>query len=386
MPSQSLPLYSKIPANKSCGSIFRRRSLDTLFPLKRSTQRVKLAAVLLLLLLSLAASACGDANPPVVSPTPEHGKSTTTVQPSETPEPTPTNTALPPLAILLAPPEADTGLVNSLQSGLEETITSEGLRWQVRQRLAPEDLVQELRLVIVVPPDPGVAELAASAPNTHFLAVGITGLQPASNLSLIGAGGVPPDQAGFMGGVIAAIITPDWRVGVISTSDTPGGVAARQGFVNGAIYFCGLCRPAYPPFYEYPVYVELPSGSSPSEWQTAADFLIERYVKTVYIYPEAGNESLRSYLAEKGVKLIGSEAPPAGLEGSWVASLRPDPLPAVLESVPALLSGESSLNVPVALQISDINPDLFSPGRQRLAKEIMADLLGGYIATGAGTP
>jgi hypothetical protein len=280
----------------------------------------------------------------------------------------------------------DAGLANQLQTALEEPITSTGLRWQVRQRLAPEDMVQELRLVIVLPPDPGVAELAASAPNTHFLAVGIAGLQPGQNLSLIGAQGVSSDQAGFMAGVIAAIITPDWRVGTISTSDTAGGVAARQGFINGAIYFCGLCRPAYPPFYEYPVYVELPTGSTTAEWQAAADFLIEGYVRTAYIYPEAGDESLRSYLAEKGVKLIGSEPPPAGLESSWVASLRPDPLPAVYEGVPALLSGENGIDLPATLKIMDINPDLFSVGRQRLAEEIMADLLAGYIGTGAGAP
>jgi hypothetical protein len=163
-------------------------------------------------------------------------------------------------------------------------------------------------------------------------------------------------------------------------------VAARQGFVNGAIYFCGLCRPAYPPFYEYPVYVELPTGSTPSEWQAAADFLLERYVRTAYIYPEAGDESLRRYLAEKGVRLIGSEAPLDGLEGSWVASLRPNLLPAVFESVPALLNGENSLDLPAPLQISDINPDLFSTGRQRLAEEILSDLLAGYIGTGAGAP
>jgi len=26
--------------------------------------------------------------------------------------------------------------------------------------------------------------------------------------------------------------------------DTPEGQAVQQGFINGVVYFCGLCRPA----------------------------------------------------------------------------------------------------------------------------------------------
>jgi hypothetical protein len=354
-------------------------------PVRRSHSKKRLITLMLLILSGLAIYACSNATPPVTAPTGE-AQSTATIQPSDTPVPTQTNTPMPPMAILLVPSQADAALAEEMGSALEELIAAAGLKWQVRQRLAPEDLVQELRLVIVLPPDPGVAELAASAPNTHFLAVGISGLQPTQNLSTLGAQSVQADQAGFMAGVIAAIITPDWRVGAISTSDTAGGVAARQGFVNGAVYFCGLCSPAYPPYVDYPVYVELPTGATPTEWQNAADFMAEQYVKTVYIYPEAGDEALRSYLAEKGMWLVGSEAPPAGLEASWVASLRPNLLHAVSEALPALLGGESGIDIAADLEIGAINAGLFSPGRQRLAEEILADLLAGYIGTGAGTP
>jgi hypothetical protein len=343
------------------------------------------ASLLLLLLLGLMLSSC-NAVLPSTTPTANEGQPTAAVLPSETPIPTATNTPPPPLAILLAPPQADADLASSLQSALEATITAAGLRWQVRQSLASEDLGQELRLVIVLPPDPGAAELAASAPNTHFLVVGIAGLQPTQNLSLIGTQGARPDQAGFMAGVIAAIITPDWRVGAISTSDNAGGIAARQGFINGAIYFCGLCSPAYPPYIDYPLYVELPTGSAASEWQAAADLLLGQSVTTIYVYPEAGDAALRNYLAEKGVKLIGSEMPPEGLEASWAASLLPDLLPAISGALPALLGGEGGIDLPAPLQIGAINPKLFSPGRQQLAEEILADLLAGYIATGAENP
>jgi len=38
--------------------------------------------------------------------------------------------------------------------------------------------------------------------------------------------------------------------------------------------------------------------------------------------------------------------------------------------------------LPMPLEIREANPDLFSPGRQRLANEILADLLTGFVGTG----
>jgi hypothetical protein len=113
-----------------------------------------------------------------------------------------------------------------------------------------------LQLIVALPPDPGLAALIAAAPETQFLAVNIPGLEPAPNLSQIQAQGVRPDQSAFLAGYLAAAITQDWRAGVISLA---GDATARLGFTNGVYYFCGLCRPAYPPFPNpgYPLSVEL---------------------------------------------------------------------------------------------------------------------------------
>src|SRR4030065_2030501 len=115
-----------------------------------------------------------------------------------------------------------------------------------------DDLVPELRLVLAVPPDPGLAELAASAPATQFLALGIPGLKAAPNLTLIGVEGGRPDQHGFIAGVIAAMLSADWRVGAISLADSAEGRSARSGFLNGVEYFCGLFCPPPPPPSQYP--------------------------------------------------------------------------------------------------------------------------------------
>jgi hypothetical protein len=290
---------------------------------------------------------------------------------------------LPPLAVLLAPPEADAAQVNAWQTALNPLITNAGLRWQVRQRLNAEDLTSELRLVIALPPNPGIADLAAAAPNTQFLAVQIPGVQAGANLSTIGAAGALPDQQGFLAGFIAAMLTPEWRVGTISISDTVEGRSARTGSVNGVIYYCGLCNPIYAPFYDYPLYVELPAGSSSAEWQALASYMVDHYVQMVYVYPGAGDQAMLDFLAQAGMYIISSGVPSETQRPYWVASLNVDVLALVQSLIPDLLAGNGGQDLPLPIAITEVNEDLFSPGKQALANKLLQDLQAGYIDTGA---
>jgi basic membrane lipoprotein Med (substrate-binding protein (PBP1-ABC) superfamily) len=236
--------------------------------------------------------------------------------------------------------------------------------------------------VIALPPDPGLANLAASAPGTQFLAVGISGLNSSGNLSVIASDGTRPDQLGFLAGYIAAVITDDWRVGVISSGDTLAGKAAQQSFMNGAVYFCGLCRPAHPPFYQYPLFAELPVGASQADQQGAADYMIDHAAKTVYVAAGAGDDFLLEYLAKADIHIIGNQTPPAGVVDHWVASVHTDLLAAVQGALPKLMNDEGGLDLKMPLVISDQNEALFSPGRQNLVKETLDNLEAGYIDTG----
>jgi hypothetical protein len=286
--------------------------------------------------------------------------------------------------VLLASSEADQTYVSYLQTALNDIVTDQGYRWQVRQQLKQDDLISALRLVVAVPPDPGLAQMAASAPDTQFLALGIPGLEAARNLTLIGVAGERPDQEGFIAGVIAAMLAPDWRVGVISLSDTVEGRSARSGFLNGVEYFCGLCRPIHPPFYEYPLYIELPSTATTAEWQEAANYMVDHYAQTVYVYPGAGDESMLSTLAAAGVNIVSSGEPPPTATENWVVSLTTNPLPLILSQVEGLLTGDISggQSLAVPIQFTNINPALFTPGKQRLAEQILSDMQAGYIDTG----
>lgn len=298
------------------------------------------------------------------------------------PTPTATQTPAPSLAVLLAGPGADMEQAGVLQTLLNDTITEADLHWQVRQQLTPADLTSAVRLVVALPPDPGLAALAAAAPETQFLAVGIPGLEPVANLSVVGAQGPRPDQQGFIAGYIAAMLTPDWRVGAITISDSAEGRAARSGFLNGAVFFCGLCNQSYPPFYSYPRYVELPVSASSAEWQAAANHMIDYYVETVYVAPGAGDPIMLSTLAAAGINLIGSGTPAEAIRPNWVISFNSDPLALVQQVLPEILAGQGEQNLPLPLEFTQINAELLTPGKQALAEQILADLLSGYIDTG----
>jgi hypothetical protein len=244
------------------------------------------------------------------------------------------------------------------------------------------DFEADVRLVVALTPDPGVASLAAAHPGTQFLALGAPGLEPMENLSVSGAQGERPDRQGFLAGYLAAVITPDWRVGVISRSDTPSGLAAQGGFVNGSIFYCGLCRPAYPPFFQYPVVAGVVGGAGPADQQAAADALISNAVQTAYVAPGAGDESLLGYLAEAGLAIIGSAPPPPQIQSRWVATIQVDWAAAVRAAWPQLVSGDGGLVLEGVLQFTNRNEDLFSPGRQIYVERMLEDLLDGYIDTG----
>jgi hypothetical protein len=345
----------------------------------------RLRSLHLILFACLILSACNapiPETPPAATPSEPAPIPANTDVPTGTPEPEPAPTSSPSRVILLVPPENRSPYAQDLQPILAELAGDAGLDFEARTSLGAGDLDPNLRVVVALAPSGGLADLAAAAPQTQFLAIGIAGLEPGANLSAIGGQETEARQQGFLAGYIAAVVTPEWRVGAIGISDTTAGVAARQGFLNGVVYFCGLCRQTYPPFNTYPMYVEAPDGASPAEWQSAADTLKAQAVQTVFLVPGAGDESLVSYLAQAGINLIGNAPPPAAFKGHWIASVRSDFISAFHQVWPDLLAGKGGARLAPALEISDVNSNLLSPGRQRLVEEFITELEAGFIDTG----
>ena len=331
-------------------------------------------------ILGLLLGACGS---PTVAPeiTP-----TDIERVALTPEPTatlsPTLTPSPPRVVILASLETDTELLSSIEAVISELMTEGEYIVETRRRLSSEEIDASLRLVIGLPPDQGLEVLVESEEEVQFLGVGIPGLSPRDNLSVIGPMGFRPDQLGFMAGYISAVITQDWRVGVIGRSDTTTGQAAMNGFINGARYFCGTCRPAFQPYVQYPIQVGLSEVEIQNAWHNAVDYLIEAAVHTVYISPEIEEPQLFSALAESGILLIGGRKPGDVLLSNWVVTLREDPTEAVRDLWADPWGRKAGASIPIPLIIQDVNPELFSYGRQRLAEAILQELLEGIIDTG----
>jgi hypothetical protein len=302
----------------------------------------------------------------------------------------PTSTTLPPVGVLLAPPEADQQLTGQIQNRLSQWVPEMGFRFQVLPSLSDEDLERdEFGLVIALSPNSELGDLVVSHPEVQFLAVGVKELEPAPNLTIIGGEGDRLDHQGFIAGYMAAMITPDWRTGVIGSSVTAATVGARQAFITGVKYYCGLCRPSYPPYYEFPLYFELGAEADTTGWQTAAEYMIQRAVETVYIVPGAGDDAMLRYLADAGVNIIAGVPPLPDLGESWVASLRFDLLEAFIDFWPEYIAGSDIRDIVVPLEVVDVNPDILSPGRQHLVDTVLDDVLAGYINLGLddqGTP
>jgi hypothetical protein len=331
----------------------------------------------LLLLASILLTACG-------------GRATNTaipVTPTPTPNPTVSPTATMPLAILILPADMSQNEKDSYQTLVYDLTQANGMRWQVLNTLTPEDLAlvgPDLKVVIALPPDPGLAALTAAAPGVQFLAIGIPDLPVASNLSTIGATGIPVDQQAFLAGYMAGLVAPEWKVGILSQKDTPGGDAARTAFENGFTFYCGSCRnPLFPqPAGIYPIIVRIPTDAKPGEYTAYADLLLHNIVKVAYVYPEIATPELLSYMAQTKMLLIGQTLTGEEVRSHWIASIQPDIVSAIKNIFPDLVAGKGGKVVPTPLFLADVNPDLLSQGKQRLVQEVLDGLQNGTIGTG----
>lgn len=337
--------------------------------------------ILLMLLLMTLAGCSSDAPAETAVPTAAEQLSTET---PAAPTVTPTATALPERAVLVADPETGFAPVAELQEAMAGL--AQGSGWQVDtvSELTAADLDSGVRIVVFTPPASGAAELAAANPQIQFVVIGTPGLEPTGNLSLIGPLGERPDWQGFLAGFIAAVVTEDWRVGVLGASDTPAGRAASLAFQKGAEYFCGLCNPHFGPIVDYPQSVQLPASASLAEWQAAAASLVDPSidVRTIFTAPGAQDLQLQQYLADRNVFLIGTGNPEAALQSRWVASVGADPA-AVLERMwPDLAAGNGGLVEPMPVSYREANPAIFTPGRQRVVDGMLQDLQAGLIDTG----
>ncbi|MCE9645601.1 MAG: hypothetical protein K8S20_06340 [Chloroflexi bacterium] len=317
-------------------------------------------------------SACGKSAPEVSGPT---------VLPTNTPPPTPTiiPTLSTPLAILVIPADMDKESSDLYQKTVYDLAQQSGFRSQVRNSLTPADLADPtLKVVIALPPDPGIAALAPTAPGVQFLTVNIPDITAGGNVSVL-AGDSQVELPAFLAGYTAAMITEEYHIGMVIPQGDADANRAYAAFVNGRTYYCGLCRTFYFTQTTYPTFVEIPASEDPKNYGGYANLLInDRDVDTLYIYPSLANDDLLSYIGTQGVLLIGT-AMPVPRPGGWVMTIRPDTIKAIQTAWPNLIAGQGGVNVQSPLGIADVDSTLLTPGKLRLVQETLDGLLAGRI-------
>lgn len=334
-----------------------------------------LRSVVVFVIVSILLSACSAGE----------SAATATSIPTETPivPPTLTPTANVPLAVLLIPADLDPETSNLYQKTVYDLAQESGFHFQVLNSLSPEEIEPGLRIVVAFPPDPGIAALAAAAPEVQFLAINIPEVSPGGNISVLSGGG-QSDVAAFLAGYTAALTTEDYRIGMILPKDNPDAIRALNAYANGMKFYCGICRPLYFSQWAYPQYIEIPAEEDRANYDAYADVLILQYrVTTIYLYPDIAIPELYTYIGTTGTSMIGAVSPeerPAG----WMMTIQPDIIQAIQNAWPDLVSGNGGITVQSPLGLSDVDPSLLSPGKQRLVEEKLRELQAGLISTGAG--
>ena len=330
--------------------------------------------LLLALLVIAILSACAGASTEIPAPT---------VVPTHTPSPTATIIPTPstPLAILVLPEDMDKISFDLYQKTVYDLAQQSDYRFQVRNLLTPEDLADPtLKVVIALPPDPGVASLAPTAPAVQFLAVNIPNLSAGANVSVL-APDTQVDLPAFLIGYTAAMLTEEYHIGMLIPQGDANAQRAYAGFQNGMRYYCGLCRTFFFTPITYPTYLEIPADENPGRYGGYANLLINDYdVDTLYIYPSLANPEFLAYVGTTGALLFGTSMPEPR-PGGWVMTISPDTVKAIQTTWPNLIAGQGGINVQSPLGIADVDPSLLSAGKLRLVQETLEGLLSGRILT-----
>lgn len=335
------------------------------------SNRLSLVAVFIVLF----ASGCGSNSDLGVTPGADQSTpSDMGIVPTDMPEPTPTTA--PPSFVLYLDPTGAADLIAQVRSLTAQFAAERGLEYVEVAGLASQSFPQNPRIAVLLTSDPGVNDLALAFPETQFIVIG-TALPPTQNITTIAPSYNYNAVQGFAVGYLAAILTDEWRVGILTTSDAAG-QQQRIGFVNGVRYFCGLCLSVYPP-YGYPIYSESPPGSDSVGWQLAAGELIARSVKTVYVAPGAGDDPALLQFSSAGVQIIGASTPLQDVASSWVTSIHSNPVSVLSNTLIAVYENGAQGQITVPFGFVHTNFDLVSQARLNNLAEILDQIGQGII-------
>lgn len=298
---------------------------------------------------------------------------------SASPTVQPSPTALLGKVLLYAPAGTNPQPIQDVLAGLSG---SSGLVLENRAELRKEDLMPEIRVVVLLAVPGNLEELLAAAPQTQFVAIASSDLPSVANLTVLRQ---RAESQAFLAGFIAVLISPEYRAAGLLPSDGPLGTTLADAFVNGGKYYCGVCVSGWPYNAYYPQTAALPSASDGAAWQgTLAPLFDTQMADVLFLAPEAVRPEVIAYLQgktqfDRPVALVGEQLPAEELRSQWAASVGFD-APAALQDVWAdVAAGKGRGVVELPLAVKDVNENMLGPGRMRLVDELLLELQAGKI-------
>ena len=331
--------------------------------------------VLALILLALWLTACQGQS--TVSPSPAPGNPVENA-PAVSPTPSPSGTPTPPpqRMVVYAPADVNPEWVETARAHLE-TLAGGGAPVEVLSEWSERAFGADVPLVLALAEPPSLGDALNAAPQTRFVVLSAQTLPEAPNLTTLLA---DPQALAFAAGLTATVISDDWRAAGLIPSGQPD---IQEAFMNGGRYFCGVCSPGWPLGMNFPLTAGVDTDSG-SDWAAvAAKLFDEGKVDVFYLSHAAVHPEVIAYLKglvqfTQPVRVLGTVPPPEALSEQWAVTLDWD-LTAALDEVFSDASAPPALvRVPVAF--THVNEALFSPGRQKLVRGVLAEMQAGRIA------
>jgi hypothetical protein len=204
-------------------------------------------------------------------------------------------------------------------------------------------------------------------------------LEPSANLTVIR---LQAEYQAFVAGYVATLISNDWRSGGLIPAETP---SLQDAFSNGGRYFCGVCAPGWPSGATFPLASGAQAPADGGAWAVqAADFFDNGKVESFYLSAEASRPEVFAYLAGRvqlntTVRVVGALPPADELRAQWAATVGLDPFEALSQALPEALAGKSAGSIGVPVSLSDVSPDLLSPGRLEMVETLLYEIAAGRI-------
>ncbi len=336
---------------------------------------IKLLFVLLLVLLTASCNA-NDVTPAAEPSTP----SAEEPLPAATDIPaSPTLTPEASRVILVTGETPDPRLLDLTTTALQTLADESGLGLLTQTTLLSEDITSGVRVVVVLKDAVAISAAAAGAPNVQFVGIRTSGAAAESNVSILGDAITDQERLSFMAGYLSALISTDYKMAALVSSGTEDGAVAADAYMIGARFYCGLCQPKYPPYGTFPKWESLAVGSDPGAWQPLIDTLVNSGVEILYLQAPVLSPELLTYLADLGIKVV-SDGSPDMLQAQWVATLTLDPSASLAAVWPDLMSGVGGHQMPLSVDLVDLENGWVSEGRYRLFEEMVADLEAGLVS------